>query len=488
MTSPINPTVIQQPGALDNFGANFLNAFSMMQQAKERKRQLDLEEQRTNASVAASKQQTAESKARLKAAETAAAQERISLEAQDAAASAYLPLATMSGGLSPENIAEVQRTLMSSIDPNSAAEAMVAFNSLIATGLDEQQAQANNRLKKAEADVATATVEAQIQSIEMQPLLDAAQVAETRATTALRRVQTTEAEINVDLTEALRDRDPTRVARATSLYEMGVPWGQARESAGLAAGGIPDDSVYNNITGGAAAGAAAAEARNFALQMIPANATVNSLTRDTTDKDGNVIQGERINVTTSIQAAAGSNTLNLAINAVQSPKQQKMLQAGLQYVMSYRFFMSGQQSSDKEYLNMMKITFELAGDSDEMIRQKRMMRQLQTNALIEVAGGTVNPVDVLNDAIEIMKIEGLAPEFIRGMEVERNLAARHQAALAAGTSDSLQVSSGVQTGGDMLNFGRDILDLLTVTDSAYAASGNFTLDSLPAQRGVSGRF
>jgi hypothetical protein len=202
--------------------------------------------------------------------------------------------------------------------------------------------------------------------------------------------------------------------------------------------------------------------------MIPANATVNSLTRDTVDANGRTVRGERMNITTSLQTSIANNGFFLALNAIQEPKQQKMLQAGLQYVMSYRFFMSGQQSSDKEYLNMMKITFEQAGDSDETIRQKRMMRQMQINALLEVAGGAVDPVQVLNEAIEVMRVEDMNQEFITAMQRERNIAAEHARARAAGVSDTIPVSNAILTGGGILDFGTRLLDSLTVIDSTLA--------------------
>jgi len=294
---------------------------------------------------------------------------------------------------------------------------------------------AQTRVTTSQANVLEATEDLRIEAQRLANTTEAERAANLAANTA--RV-----EGDTRLAELQETRDPRRVELAQKIWPFVDSWKTARETAGLGAGGIPDDEAAPLVlTQGNAGGEAAIEAANFARQMIPANTIINSLTRDRTDEQGNITQGTRVRFTTAIQRAAGSETLVAALNNIADPEQQKVLQAGLQYNMAYRFFMSGQQSSDKEYLNMMKVTLEQTGDSDAVIRQKRIMRQHQIDAVNTVAGGIVSPLPLIDRTIELFRSEGGDQRFIDFLVNERRLVARRLRLEAAGRGEVYPVSS-----------------------------------------------
>jgi hypothetical protein len=442
MTSPI---VIQQPGfgqAIQEGLAPLINAIFARQQMGMERQKLEIERQKAEASIAQAGAATSESRARTKATLAELEQKNLDLRARDLAAQQFITLSTDPSGFSPEAVARLQADLMKRGDTKVREPALAAFNLMVGDREKMLSEAAKRQSAQTEATVDTATQGARIEAGQLagqiaQAQLGAAQTAQ-RANVADARLKELEA-----------TRDPQRVARAQAIWELGRTWGEARKAAGLAAGGIPDDAIFSMGTA-VKLDEAGRKAQNFALQMVPANAIINSLTRN----------GTRVDITTSVQRAANSNALGIAINEVKDAEQQQILQAGLQYVMAYRFFMSGQQSSDREYLNMMKVTLELPGDTDEVIRQKRVMRQLQIDAVGKAAEGTVSPVAVLDETIQQMRLEGMEPRFIAAMQHERNLAANNERRKAAGVADTLSVSRSPGDSARLIQFGDSVIRVL----------------------------
>ena len=442
-----NPTVIQQPGwgqQIQEGLAPLINAIFARQQLGMERQKLEIERQKAEASIEQSGAATAESKARTKATLAELEQKTLDLQARDLAAQQFITLSTDPTGFSPESIARLQADLMRRGDTKVREPALTAFNQMVTDREKMLTEAAGRQSAQVEATVDRETQAARIEAGQMagqiaQAELGAAQTAQ-RANVADARLKELEA-----------TRDPQRVARAQAIWELGRTWGEARKAAGLAAGGIPDDAVFS-MGEGVKLDEAGRNAQNFAIQMVPANAIVNSLTRN----------GVRVDITTAIQRAANSNTLGVAINEVKDAEQQQILQAGLQYVMAYRFSMSGQQSSDREYVNMMKVTLELPGDTDETIRQKRVMRQLQIEAVIKKAQGTVSSVAILDETIYQMKLEGMEPRFIAAMQHERNLARNNERRRAAGVADTLSVSRATGDPTRLIQFGDSVIRALGV--------------------------
>lgn len=414
MTSPLQPIVLQQEGPLAGLNEGLQALLQGLQTAQQRKQQqaeFALQQQIAGA-------QMEEMRVRVTSINADLENQRLAAKAQADAAKGIQDLLASGQPLTQQTIAAA----VASLPKDKTGKTVELFvqgvqslgQSLSAPSRIATEA-AGARTAGAQADVATATVPQQIAAPELQNQLIAAQTANVEAATQ-------ETQLDNALQRLRQQRDPERVDRATALWRLGgLTWQAAREAAGLAPGGIAENATYTP-TDPVAQSEQQGKARNFALQMIPANATVNALTRE----------GARVSIPTAIQRAAQSNALGVAINQMQDPIQRQLLQAGLQYVMSYRFFMSGQQSSDREYLNMIKLTLEMSGDDDETIRQKRVMRQLQINAVSDVAGGQVDPVAILDDMLGTMRAEKMKPEFIAAMTRERNMAFRTKQRRAAG--------------------------------------------------------
>ena len=458
--------------------AQLLAALQHRQDLGLQRQQVELERQRTEASVAQSTQATAESKARTKNQLAELDQREIELRARDFATQQYIAVASSADGVTPQSLSEMRTNIVKTADKDIMQEAAQYFDQLAKFDEEARRAVVERQRSEQALREAEATEAANIQTALLEP-----EVRREQLQTENLRQAGLESDLRLNLMrEAL---DPARVDRAMALWPATENWGQARKSVGLGPspeGGIPDDAVFTP-TDAATATEQRQKAQNFMQQMVSANAIVNGLVRDkeATDSSGRVRvqRGARISFGTQLQRAAGSNALFSAINSMQSGEQQQLLQAGLQYVMSYRFFMSGQQSSDKEYLNMMKLTLEQVGDSDDTIRQKRLMRQLQINAVNTVASGgaSATPLQVLQQTVETAKAEGMSRPFVDALQGELDLARTAAAERAAGRAQSLTVSAEPLDPNAFLERARALLGSLLVDTMTTRLA-----PSLPASR------
>jgi len=347
--------------------AQLLAALQHRQDLGLQRQQVELERQRTEASVAQSTQATAESKARTKNQLAELDQREIELRARDFATQQYIAVASSADGVTPQSLSEMRTNIVKTADKDIMQEAAQYFDQLAKFDEEARRAVVERQRSEQALREAEATEAANIETALLKPQAEREQM-ETE------NLQQAGLESDLRFSLMREALDPARVDRAMALWPAVENWGQARRSVGLGPspeGGIADDAVFT-ATDAAKETELRQKAQNFMQQMVSSNTILNGLMRDTetTDSSGQVrIQkGERVSFGTQLARAATNNVLFATINSQMSGKQQQIMQAGLMYNMAYRFFMSGQQSSDKEYLNMMKLTLEQVGDSDDQIR------------------------------------------------------------------------------------------------------------------------
>jgi len=220
--------------------------------------------------------------------------------------------------------------------------------------------------------------------------------------------------------------DPIRVARAQSLWMTGnVTWGQARQTAGLPPGEIPDDEVFDptkKTVASGAGGEAARKAGTFARIMQTSGARINALEASTGG----------ITSLASIQRQTKSAILDVVINRFLTPEQRQLVNAHRQFGDAFRFFVSGQQSSDREALRILNSVAGQSSDDPETLRQKRFMRSVMTQMALDASAGIISPVEAMDEIIEQARLVGMSPKAMSVFREQREDAVRFQANRAAG--------------------------------------------------------
>jgi hypothetical protein len=209
--------------------------------------------------------------------------------------------------------------------------------------------------------------------------------------------------VTVALDRMKLDRDPARVNSANSLWQSGaMPWKEAREAAGLAAGGIPDDAMFvDPAAAGRAGGAEAQKKLGFAIQMQSSHAIINQMV----DATGG------LKFLPSIQRQTQSSIIDATINLInKDPNQQRLVQAHRMFGDAYRFSLSGQQSSDREALRMLNAVAEQVGDQPETITQKKLMRETMIQLTFDAANGLITPTEGMDRMISNALRLGYDPE------------------------------------------------------------------------------
>ena len=433
MTAPI---VIRRKGPLEGLPqalSPLLNALAQRQQFGLERQRLEIERQKAEASIAQAGAATAESRGRTKKLLEELKQKDIQLRASDAASERFISTLTSPEGLSAENISAAREELIRKGDKEISSEALVAFDALITANTEQQRQQALAARETTEARVAAETAEDRIragQQADELVLSDIAQrEAAVRASDAA--VQASEAateasQVDTRLGVLQEERDPSRVARAQSLWMTGnVTWGQARRTAGLAPGGIPDNEIFDPTKATAAAGTggeAARKAGTFARIMQTSGARINALEESTGG----------ITSLASIQRQTKSAILDVVINRFLSPEQQQLVNSHRQFGDAFRFFVSGQQSSDREALRILNSVAGQAGDAPETLRQKRLMRNVMTQMALDASAGILTPVEAMDEIIEQARLVGMSPRAMSIFREQREDAVRFQTNRAAG--------------------------------------------------------
>ena len=430
------PTIIRRKGPLEGLQQAFsplLDALARRQQLGLERQKIEIQRQKAEASIAQAGAATSESRARTKGLLEKLAQQDIQLRANDFASERFIGLISGPEGITPETAAAAREEIIRKGDKEISSEALVAFDAMITANTEQQRKQAETTTAASKARVAEAT-EADLiragQSADELALADIAQrEAAVRASDAA--VQASEAateasQVDARLGVLQEERDPARVTRAQSLWMTGnVTWGQARMAAGLGAGGIPDSEVFDPTKATATAGSggeAARKAATFARVMQASGANINRLEESTGG----------ITSLASIQRQTKSAVLDVVINRFLSPEQQQLVNAHRQFGDAFRFFVSGQQSSDREALRILNSVAGQAGDDPETRRQKRFMRNVMTQMALDVASGIVNPVQAMDEIIEQARITEMSPAAMRVFREQREDAVTLMRERAAG--------------------------------------------------------
>lgn len=406
----INPPQLQQePG--DELGGQLgMLARLLMQRQQigmERER-LVLEQRKAEADIAQGQQATTESKQRTKKMVEESEQKQLELQAQDYATDQFISTLTAPNSLSPENVSAARERIVRQGDRKIASRALLAFDAMIREQEQTQLAAAQARRAKSEAEVAEQTQAAEIATRQLAPKIAQAQLGEAQAATAQRQVDTRLAQLQ-------EVRDPARVARAESLWQTGnVTWKEAREAAGLAAGGIPDDEVFTPLktSGGTEAQQAAGM---HARQMQIAGSLIDQLV----DKTGG------LTVLGSLQRSGGRIS-DILLNPLLNAEQQQLVNAHRLYINSYIYLSSGKQINEKEAVRLMGAVAEQANDSPPVKQQKRLLRTIITQSAIDMAGGALDPLTAADQAIATARAQG-----VRGPQLNFLLETRRKAEIFA---------------------------------------------------------
>ncbi len=435
MTAPI---VIQRKGPLEGLPkvvSPILDALARRQQFGLELQKLEIERNKAEASIAQAGAATAESRGRTKKLLEDLEQQNVQLRANDLASERFISILSGPGGLTPETAAAAREEIIRKGDKEISSEALVAFDALIASNTEQQRKQAEAARTTTEARVAEETAEDRIRAGQQADELVLADIAQREAAVKASdaAVQASEAateanQVDTRLGVLQEERDPNRVAKAQSLWMTGnITWGQAREAAGLAAGGIPDDEIFDPTkakvtTTAGSGGEAARKAGTFARLMQTSGARINELEESTGG----------ITSLASIQRQTKSAVLDVVINRFLSPEQRQLVNAHRQFGDAFRFFVSGQQSSDREALRILNTVAGQAGDDPETLRQKRFVRNVMTQMALDASAGIISPVEAMDEIIEQARIAGMSPKAMAVFREQREDAVRFQANRAAG--------------------------------------------------------
>jgi hypothetical protein len=417
MTAPA--PIIQLPGIGEELQAGlapFIAALQQRQQLGLQRQQLEIERQKAEAQIAQAGAATAESRARTKEILEELEQKKVQLEANDFATEQFIMTMTSTGGLSPENLVTARERITKEADKDISSEAMLAFDALVKQEEEQRLLTAQREAAQTEADVAERTADARVAAAELAPQATQAQIDFAEA-------QTERAEVDTRIMQLAETRDPTRVQLAAALWELGgVTWKEVRETAGLAAGGIDDDAVFTPTAAGGAGSEYNRKAGTFARLMQTSGALIDAL----------VEQTGGITAMASFMRQTRSATLDIVINNLIDSKQQELVNAHRTFGDAFRFFVSGQQSSDREALRILNTVAEQSGDSRETRDQKRLMRRAMTRAALDAAAGTINPVEAMDTVIEEAETIGIDERKMKVFREMRQDALNYQQRLLTG--------------------------------------------------------
>lgn len=241
--------------------------------------------------------------------------------------------------------------------------------------------QSDARRAAADADVAVETRDARVRSTEA-----GADLAESNARVAVatERPRITQEEVAANLALAKQNNDPERVNGAWRAVVQGagtVTWGQAADAFGIDPVGFgPEFMLPPPITGEGGGGEQARKAASLYSLMTASNATINQL----------YDEGVEIGGWGSAHRSSKNWFTNYVTGLGVDDTEGKLIQAQKTFADAYRFFISGQQSSDAEAERLLFTVLENPGDGPETVGQKRFMRDLIIQMTESIAGGTLN--------------------------------------------------------------------------------------------------
>ena len=204
------------------------------------------------------------------------------------------------------------------------------------------------------------------------------------------------------LGQARQENDPARVAQAWDLMQTGeLTWGQASAASGVSSDAIPSDFRLNPLAAGSGS-ESAVKAGSLYNSMKAADGTINQM----------VDAGTNLGLMGSIHRSATGPITSWASGLFTDDDERKLIQAQKSFADAYRFFISGQQSSDAEAARLLFTMLENPGDGPETIRQKRFMRQLTIGMAQQVANGALDPVQAAQRLLDTAISQDLPEEQI----------------------------------------------------------------------------
>jgi len=458
------PTVTRLPGFGDEFRqglAPLIQALQERQRIGLERRRLEIQQQTAQAQIEQAGAATAEAKSRTKTREAEFAQTQLELRAREQASEFYIGALTSEGGITPGKVVEIHQRIRN-LPTDEQDEVLGFFNELTTANIQQQQAAADARRAEAEAEVSVGTQEARTRSKNLAADL-AEQTFDSNVAIATAQAQQApalaeRAVVDLRIAQMAETNDPIRVARAEGLWRAGATWGEARRTAGLPKieGGIPEDALFADRAPGGGMSEFRLKALSFSRQMVVADVAINQLVEETGG----------LSVLAAFQRNTRRPSVDIFINFIIDPKQRQLVQAHRQFANAFRFFVSGQQSSDKEFLSIMGQVAEQAGDDRDTIRQKRFMRRVMMQASIDAVGGEVSMDSLLDDAIIVARAERMDSSRIAYLIEQRDQARSFRELQEAGLATTIATDVDPPSEDNLasrLAFGVSLLDSITVT-------------------------
>ena len=396
----------QKRSDLDGLAELLLAVTQARQDIAIKKQGLELERQRTEASVAESGERVTASAAQRAEEKRKREIEDAKIAGADAAAVIYQGMLSAPGGITPQTINAAKLAAMSNPAHKKIAPYVLdELDDFIKDG-EGALAQHAQRLTNERAErVGKATETDQVTKIQ------------TDAKNAI--VELDLNRVRKSIADAQLAFDPTRASIAASVMGNGATLGAAFRIAGMKnTTGLPDDYVLPSEATGKqtdatrrASGLLSAfrDARRNATSVGPVPLTfVNSL-RARSKGDGFV-----------------GGTIASASNLISSDKQQTLLNAYSTMAQMWRFHVSGAASALGEASQLMQLVAPLVGDKPTTVLQKTQLQNAIEESMSKVTGAEWSPKEAADHVLSAARANKMDAKVIAALQKERDAAAKFE--------------------------------------------------------------
>ena len=393
----------QKRSDLDGLAELLLAVSQARQDIALKKQGLELERQRTEASVA-------ESGERVTASAAQRAEEKRKREIEDAkiagadrAALLYQGLLSTPGGVTPQAINAAK--LEAAKDRKLAPYILDELDDFIKDGEAALAQHATRRVDDVRMRVSEGTEPEQVAKIKAD-----ASTAQTQAKNAV--VEFDLNRVRKSIADAQLAFDPTRASIAASVMGNGAPLGTAFRIAGMKnTTGLPDDYVLpSELTGKQSDAQRRAEgllsgfrlARQQATAIGPVPLTFVNSVRARTKGDGLI-----------------GGTIASFANVISSDQQQRLFNAYNTMSQMWRFHVSGAASALGEASQLMQLIAPLTGDSPEAVLGKAQLQNTIEESMSRVVGAEWNPQQAVDHLISVAKANKMDKKTLDALQKER---------------------------------------------------------------------
>lgn len=375
---------------------------------------LDLERQRTEASIAEGAARTASSKLDRKKKERELEVDLLKTEAADVAATIYQGMLSDPKGITPQAINEAKRaTLSNPAHKKIAPYVLDELDDFIKDGEAALAQHATRRADDVRMRVSEGTEPEQVSKIKAD-----ASTAQTQAKNAL--VELDLNRVRKSIEEARLRFDPQRVGTAASIIGNGAPAGTAFRIAGvpLPAGVDPNYVLPNEALGKQSDAQRRAEgllsgfrlARQQATAIGPVPLTFVNSVRARTKGDGLI-----------------GGTIASFANTISSENQQRLFNAYNTMAQMWRFHVSGAASALGEAAQLMQLIAPLTGDSPNATLGKAQLQNAIEESMSRVVGAEWNPQQAVDHLISVAKANKMDKKVLDALQRERVAAGKFMA-------------------------------------------------------------